>query len=28
MQFQIIFNPISAAELARMPRELQLHILG
>ncbi len=28
MQFQIIFNPISAAELAKMPRELQLHILG
>jgi len=28
MQFQIIFNPISAAELARMPRELQLNILG
>ena len=28
MQFQIIFNPTSAAELARMPRELQLHILG
>jgi mRNA-degrading endonuclease RelE of RelBE toxin-antitoxin system len=27
-QFQIIFNPISASELARMPRELQLHILG
>ena len=26
--FQIIFNPISAAELARMPKELQLHILG
>ncbi|HEY3857760.1 MAG TPA: hypothetical protein VGO67_25530 [Verrucomicrobiae bacterium] len=28
MQFQIIFNPTSAAELAKMPRELQLHILG
>lgn len=28
MQFQIIFNPTSAAELARMPKELQLHILG
>jgi mRNA-degrading endonuclease RelE of RelBE toxin-antitoxin system len=28
LQFQIIFNPLSAAELARMPRELQLHILG
>lgn len=26
--FQIIFNPTSAAELGRMPRELQLHILG
>src|SRR3974390_2389042 len=26
--FQIIFNPTSAAELARMPRELQLQILG
>jgi mRNA-degrading endonuclease RelE of RelBE toxin-antitoxin system len=26
--FQIIFNPISAAELAKMPKELQLHILG
>jgi len=28
LQFQIIFNPISAAELGKMPRELQLHILG
>ena len=28
MQFQIIFNPTSAGELAKMPRELQLHILG
>src|SRR5688500_1133604 len=28
LQFQSIFNPISAAELAKMPRELQLHILG
>jgi mRNA-degrading endonuclease RelE of RelBE toxin-antitoxin system len=28
LQFQIIFNPISSAELAKMPRELQLHILG
>lgn len=28
MPFQIIFNPTSAAELARMPRELQLQILG
>jgi len=27
-QFQIIFNPISAAELAGMPKELQLEILG
>jgi hypothetical protein len=26
--FQIIFNPISAGELANMPRELQLFILG
>jgi mRNA-degrading endonuclease RelE of RelBE toxin-antitoxin system len=26
--FQIIFTPISAAELARMPKELQLSILG
>ena len=26
--FQIIFTPTSAAELARMPKELQLHILG
>ena len=26
--FQIIFNPISAAELAKMPRDLQLFILG
>lgn len=26
--FQIIFNPTSATELARMPRELQLYILG
>ena len=26
--FQIIFNPTSAAELARMPKELQLPILG
>jgi mRNA-degrading endonuclease RelE of RelBE toxin-antitoxin system len=26
--FQIIFNPISAAELAKMPKELQLQILG
>jgi mRNA-degrading endonuclease RelE of RelBE toxin-antitoxin system len=27
-QFQIIFNPTSSAELARMPKELQLQILG
>ncbi|MBX3745478.1 MAG: hypothetical protein KF833_09210 [Verrucomicrobiae bacterium] len=26
--FQIIFNPTSAAELAAMPKNLQLHILG
>jgi mRNA-degrading endonuclease RelE of RelBE toxin-antitoxin system len=26
--FQIIFNPVSAAELARMPKDLQLKILG
>jgi len=26
--FQIIFNPTSAGELSRMPKELQLHILG
>ena len=26
--FQIIFNPTSAAELSRMPKELQLQILG
>ncbi|HVU08951.1 MAG TPA: hypothetical protein VHG89_10445 [Verrucomicrobiae bacterium] len=26
--FQIIFTPISAGELARMPKELQLQILG
>ncbi|MEW6160851.1 MAG: hypothetical protein AB1813_25765 [Verrucomicrobiota bacterium] len=26
--FQIIFNPISASELAKMPKELQLYILG
>lgn len=26
--FQIIFNPTSAAELSRMPKELQLSILG
>ena len=28
IQFQIIFNPISATELAKMPKELQLNILG
>lgn len=28
MPFQIIFNPTSAAELTRMPKELQLSILG
>jgi mRNA-degrading endonuclease RelE of RelBE toxin-antitoxin system len=26
--FQIIFSPTSAAELSRMPKELQLQILG
>jgi mRNA-degrading endonuclease RelE of RelBE toxin-antitoxin system len=26
--FQIIFTPIAAAELSRMPKELQLQILG
>ena len=26
--FQIIFNPTSSAELSRMPKELQLSILG
>lgn len=26
--FQIIFNPTSAAELAKMPKNLQLEILG
>ncbi|MFO1488726.1 MAG: hypothetical protein U1F65_09635 [Verrucomicrobiota bacterium] len=26
--FQIIFNPTSAAELAKMPKELQLTVLG
>ena len=26
--FQIIFNPTSAAELARMPKDLQLDIFG
>ena len=28
MPFQVIFTPTSAAEMARMPKELQLHILG
>jgi mRNA-degrading endonuclease RelE of RelBE toxin-antitoxin system len=28
LQFQIIFTPTSAAELVKLPRELQLHILG
>jgi mRNA-degrading endonuclease RelE of RelBE toxin-antitoxin system len=28
LPFQIIFNPTSAGELVRMPRELQLEILG
>jgi mRNA-degrading endonuclease RelE of RelBE toxin-antitoxin system len=28
LPFQIIFNPTSAAELSRMPKELQLQILG
>ena len=26
--FQIIFNPTSAAELAAMPKDLQLQVLG
>lgn len=26
--FQIIFNPTSAAELGKMPKDLQLYILG
>jgi mRNA-degrading endonuclease RelE of RelBE toxin-antitoxin system len=26
--FQIIFNPTSASDLARMPKELQINILG
>ena len=26
--FQIVFTPIAASELARMPKELQLQILG
>ena len=28
MPFQVIFTPTSAAEMARMPKDLQLHILG
>ena len=28
LPFQIIFNPTSAAELSRMPKDLQLDILG
>ena len=28
LPFLIIFNPVSAAELAKMPKELQLYILG
>ena len=28
MHFQIIFNPTSSGELSKMPRELQLQILG
>jgi mRNA-degrading endonuclease RelE of RelBE toxin-antitoxin system len=28
LPFQIIFNPTSAAELARLPKELQLFIMG
>ena len=28
MPFQVIFTPASAAEMARMPKELQLQILG
>ena len=28
MPFQIIFTPAAAAELARMPKDLQLQILG
>lgn len=27
-QFQIIFTPVAASELAKMPKELQLNILG
>src|SRR5437762_12320382 len=28
MRFQTMFNPISASELGKMPRELQLNVLG
>ena len=28
MMFQIIFTPVGAAELAKMPKDLQLEILG
>ena len=28
MPFQVIFTPTSAAEMARMPKDLHLHILG
>jgi mRNA-degrading endonuclease RelE of RelBE toxin-antitoxin system len=27
-QFQIIFSPLSAADLSKLPRELQLRVLG
>ncbi|MBO4544814.1 MAG: hypothetical protein J5773_03420, partial [Verrucomicrobia bacterium] len=27
-QFQIIFTPVAAAELGKMPKDLQLNILG
>ena len=27
-QFQIIFNPTSAAELSKLPKEIQLFVLG
>jgi mRNA-degrading endonuclease RelE of RelBE toxin-antitoxin system len=26
--FQIVFTPVASAELSRMPKDLQLHILG
>jgi mRNA-degrading endonuclease RelE of RelBE toxin-antitoxin system len=28
MPFQIIFNPTSASELSRLPKDLQLYVLG